>query len=71
MANDLSHLPPASPDEIRAMVKRAGIDLSDEMMAQFIATWPALEAMVRRLPRGFDYADEPAHTFRPTRLAEQ
>jgi hypothetical protein len=69
MRNDLTHLPPASPDEIRAMVKRAGIDLSEELMQQFIATWPQFEAMVRRLPRGLGYADEPAHTFRPPRLA--
>jgi hypothetical protein len=69
MRNDLSHLPPATPDEIRAMVARAGVALSEEMMQQFIATWPQFEAMVRRLPRGLDYADEPAHTFRPARLA--
>jgi hypothetical protein len=69
MRNDLTHLPPASPDEIRAMVKRAGIDLPDELMEQFIATWPQFEAMVRRIPRGLGYADEPAHTFRPSRLA--
>jgi hypothetical protein len=25
--------------------------------------------MVRRIPRGLGYADEPAHTFRPCRLA--
>jgi hypothetical protein len=69
MRNDLTHLPPATPDDIRAMVARAGIDLSEEHMQQFIATWPQFEAMVRRLPRGFSYADEPAHTFRPARLA--
>jgi hypothetical protein len=69
MRNDLTHLPPASPDEIRTMVKRAGIDLSEELMQQFIATWPQFEAMVRRIPRGLGYADEPAHTFRPSRLA--
>jgi len=69
MRNDLSHLPAATADEIRVMVKRAGIDLTEEMMEQFIATWPQFEAMVRRLPRGLDYADEPAHTFRATRLA--
>jgi hypothetical protein len=51
------------------MVKRAGIDLSEELMQQFIATWPQFEAMVRRIPRGLGYADEPAHTFRPCRLA--
>jgi hypothetical protein len=69
MRNDLTHLPPASPEEIRAMVKRAGIDLSEEMLQQFVATWPQFEAMVRRIPRGLGYADEPAHTFRPSRLA--
>jgi len=70
MADDLSHLPPATPDEIRAMVARAGVTLDDEMMAQFIATWPQFEAMVRRLPRGLGYADEPAHVFRPSRLGD-
>jgi hypothetical protein len=69
MRNDLTHLPPASPDEIRTMVARAGLTLSEEMMQQFIATWPQFEAMVRRVPRGLAYADEPAHSFRPARLA--
>ena len=69
MPNNLTHLPPATPDDIRAMVLRAGITLDDEMMQQFIATWPQFEAMVRRIPRGLGYADEPAHTFRPTQLA--
>jgi hypothetical protein len=69
MRNDLTHLPPATPDDIRAMIARAGVTLSEEHMQQFIATWPQFEAMVRRLPRGFAYADEPAHTFHPTRLA--
>jgi hypothetical protein len=68
MRNDLSYLPPASPDEIRLLLSRAGISLDEAMMQQFIATWPQFEAMVRRIPRGLDYADEPAHTFRPLRL---
>ena len=69
MADDLTHLPPAKPDEIRMMVARAGIALNETMMQQFIATWPQFEAMVRRIPRGLGYGDEPAHVFRPTRLA--
>jgi len=69
MRNDLSHLPPASEDDIRSMLARAGIELSEEHFRQFAATWPQFEAMVRRLPRGLGYADEPAHTFRPTRLS--
>ena len=70
MADDLSHLPPATPDEIRLLLARAGIALTDEQLQQFAATWPQFEAMVRRLPRGLGYADEPAHVFRPARLAD-
>jgi hypothetical protein len=69
MSNNLSHLPPATPEDIRLLVKRAGLDLPEELLTQFIAAWPEYEAMVRRIPRGWAYADEPAHTFRPTRLA--
>lgn len=69
MPYDLSHLPPSSPDEIRLLVRRTGLDLPEELLRQFIAAWPEYEAMVRRIPRGWAYADEPAHTFRPTRLS--
>ena len=69
MPDDLSHLPPSTPDEIRALVKRAGLDLPEELLQQFIAAWPPYEAMVRRIPRSRAYAEEPAHTLRPTRLA--
>ncbi|MGE5272145.1 MAG: hypothetical protein ACM3JG_21015 [Thiohalocapsa sp.] len=66
--HDLSHLPPAGPDEIRAMLKAAGIDLPEDLLAQFVAAWPAYEAMVRRIPRRRAYGEEPAHVFRPERL---
>ena len=66
---DLSHLPPSTADEIRAMVAKAGLDLPEELLTQFIAAWPNYEAMVRRLPRRRTYADEPAHVFRPARLS--
>lgn len=69
MPDNLSHLPPATPDEIRLLVRRAALDLPEELLQQFIAAWPEYEAMVRRIPRGWAYADEPAHTFRPTRVA--
>jgi hypothetical protein len=65
---DLSHLPPSTPEEIRALVRRAGLDLPEELMQQFIAAWPTYEAMVRRIPRRRAYSEEPAHTFRPARL---
>jgi hypothetical protein len=66
---DLTHLPPSSPEQIRAMVRQAGLDLPDELMQQFIAAWPAYEAMIRRIPRSRSYAEEPAHTFRPARFS--
>jgi hypothetical protein len=66
---DLSHLPPSTPEEIRAMAKNAGLELPEELMRQFIAAWPSYEAMVRRLPRRRTYAEEPAHAFRPARLS--
>jgi hypothetical protein len=69
MRDDLSDLPPATPDDIRLLVRRAGLDLPEELMQQFIAAWPEYEKMVRRIPRGWSYADEPAHTFHPIRLA--
>jgi hypothetical protein len=65
---DLSHLPPSTADEIRTMVKKADIDLPEELMRQFIAAWPAYEAMVRRIPRRRGYAEETAHSYRPERM---
>ena len=67
---DLSHLPPSSPDEVRAMLATAGISLPEELLQQFIAAWPSYEAMVRRIPRRRAYAEEPAHTYRPARAVK-
>lgn len=67
--SDLSHLPPSTPDEVRAMVRQAGLDLPEELITQFIAAWPAYEAMIRRIPRSRSYGEEPAHIFRPGRLS--
>ncbi len=66
---DLSHLPQATPDEIRLLLRRAGLDLPEELLTQFIAAWPAYEAMVRRIPLSRPYEEEPAHGFRPSRFA--
>jgi hypothetical protein len=68
MSDDLTRLPPASPDDVGLLVKRAGLDLPEELLQQFIAVWPQYEAMVRRIPRGRGYDEEPVHSFRPTRL---
>jgi len=69
MTSDLTHLPPSTPEEIRAMLRNAGLDLPEELLQQFIAAWPNYEAMVRRIPRSRSYAEEPAHSFRPGRFS--
>lgn len=69
--NDLTHLPPSTPEEIRAMACKAGLDLPDELMRQLIEAWPAYEAMTRRIPRDRSYSEEPAHIFRPARFAKR
>jgi hypothetical protein len=48
--------------------QRAGLDLPEELMQQFIEVWPAFEAMVRRIPRNLGREAEPAHSYRPSRL---
>ena len=60
-AQTLKELPPSSPDEIRRMAKLAGLDLPDEIMDELCKSYPAFEAMVRRLPRARARFDEPAH----------
>jgi len=69
MANDAridhSDLPQATPEEIRLLLRRAGLDLPEELLQQFLAAWPNYEAMVRRIPRSRPYDEEPAHSFRP------
>jgi hypothetical protein len=68
MRTDLSHLPPSTPEEIRAMARRAALDLPEELMQQFIEAWPNFEAMVRRIPRSLGRAAEPGHSYRPARI---
>jgi hypothetical protein len=72
MANDSrpnhSDLTPATEEEIRLLLRRAGLDLPEELLQQFLAAWPSYEAMVRRIPRSRPYQEEPAHSFRPSRF---
>ena len=65
---DLTHLPPASKAELRAMLARAGLELPEDLFEEFCEAWPAFEAMVRRLPRARDRMDEPAHSYAPDRI---
>jgi hypothetical protein len=65
---DHTHLPQATEEEIRLLLRRAGLDLPEELLTQFLAAWPSYEAMVRRIPRSRPYDEEPAHSFRPSRF---
>ena len=65
---DHSDLPSATPDDIRLLLRRAGLDLPEDLLRQFLAAWPSYEAMVRRIPRSRPYDEEPAHGFRPSRF---
>ncbi len=57
----LKELPPSTADDIRRMAAQAGLKLPPEIMNELIQSYPAFEAMVRRLPRARLKFDEPAH----------
>jgi hypothetical protein len=57
----LKDLPPSSPEEIRRMAELAGLQLPAAIMDELCKSYPAFEAMVRRLPRARGRFDEPAH----------
>ena len=68
MPTDPANLPLSTPDEVRALLRNAGVELPEELLRQFLAAWPNYEAMIRRIPRARAYGEEPAHVFRPARM---
>ena len=57
---------PLSRAEFEALVKRAGLDLTPETVADIYSAWPHIERFTERLrnpARGREA--EPAHLFRP------
>jgi hypothetical protein len=61
----LAKLPKSTDDDIRNLARLAGLDLPPELMGQLCESYPAFEAMVRRLPRHRPRFDEPAHHHVP------
>jgi hypothetical protein len=57
----LTELPPSTPQDIRQMAERAGLQLPPAILDELCKSYPAFEAMVRRLPRARGRFDEPAH----------
>ena len=64
----LDTLPPSSREDIRRMARAAGLDLPEKLMEELCDSYPAFEAMVRRLPRARQRSDEPAHVADVERL---
>ena len=60
---DLAHLPASTPDEIRRMAATAGLVLPERLMLELIESFPAFQAMTRRLPRQRSFFDEGAHRY--------
>jgi hypothetical protein len=60
-AQTMKDLPPSTREDIERMAKAAGLDLPPALMDELCASYPAFEAMVRRLPRARSRFDEPAH----------
>ncbi len=58
-------LPIANP--IAGMARRAGLTLDAALTASTIAADAANKTAIDRVPRSFDYADEPSHVFHPSR----
>lgn len=62
---------PLNQAEFEALVKRAGLALSPEVIADLYSAWPHYERFLARLrnpARGREV--EPAHIFRPVTPAE-
>jgi hypothetical protein len=60
---DLSHLPPSTPAEIRCMAATAGLNLPEALMLELIESFPAFQAMTRRLPRQRSFFGQGAHRY--------
>ncbi|WP_432289526.1 hypothetical protein SLT36_30915 (plasmid) [Aminobacter sp. BA135] len=57
------------PEEIAALAKHAGLDLSASQLEELVTTFGAvIEPMLQRLRRNRCRFDEPAHVFDPRKF---
>lgn len=59
---------PATREEIAVLAKNAGLDLPPDLFEELVQSYANVEAMLMRLRRGRDRADEPAHVFDPRKF---
>jgi len=55
----------ASPDDIRAITRLAGLELSPEYFDELCRAYQAVEPVLDRLPTDLPPAAEPGHVFDP------
>lgn len=59
---------PAPREDVAALARMAGLDLSPEQFEELLAAYRHVEPVLARLPRERSPADEPAHVFDPRRF---
>jgi hypothetical protein len=59
---------PATVEEIAAMAKVAGLELSPAYFDELVAAYRNIEPMLWRIRTGRARADEPAHAFDPRKF---
>lgn len=59
---------PATVEEIAAMAKIAGLNLSPKYFDELVAAYRNIEPMLWRIRTGRARADEPAHAFDPRKF---
>jgi aspartyl-tRNA(Asn)/glutamyl-tRNA(Gln) amidotransferase subunit A len=63
----LTNLPEYAREELRTLLARAGLTLSEQHLTEFAEIFPHYAAAAARLPRGRSRSDELAHLFNPVR----
>ena len=52
-----------TPEEIKVLAQRAGLDLPPEYFAQLVSAYGNVRRMIDQLPGNRPRGDEPAHVF--------
>lgn len=61
---------PEKLNDLEASFRQLGYTITPEALSEVMSVLPQLQAMRRRVRRGYDRADEPAHTFSAAESAE-
>ena len=57
-----------TPEEIKILAQRAGLDLPPEYFAELVSAYGNVRRMIDQLPANRPRGDEPAHVFVPKRF---